>query len=243
MDLSQLLPFASAQPSTVPQPVADAEGANDGLVGRWRSFLSDPGNRAAVMQFGVSLTQPPSFADNSLSQIGRAVGDAGEASTRVTEAEQKQQELASKQDLRTSQAQLAEARAGTAGSNAALQASKIDLARERLATQQGLGSLQRKIQASNAYNAYAKGVQDRNAKAKTNADLFGTTATPEPLLTPQDYYARHGFGDILGGEAAAPSVGTEPGGGSPPTQYPDAKQAPDGNWYVQRNGKYFKVTQ
>jgi hypothetical protein len=120
---------------------------------------------------------------------------------------------------------------------------KLGLARERLAAQQSQGSLQRKIQASNAYNAYVKQKQAQDSSAA----LVNPDFRPERLLTPQEFYTRHGFGDLLGGEAPqAPATdGQEaplgPAGTEAPAQYPDARKAPDGNWYVLRNGKYFRV--
>lgn len=247
MDLSQLLPFAAPSGGQAPSEQIATQGEDTaGLTQRWRQYLADPASRAALMQFGVSLTQPPSFGDNALSQVGRAVGDAGEAVSRTEESARKQQETESKSQLREAQGTLAEARANTAGARAGTEAARLDLARERLSTTQQLGGLTRRIQATNAYNAYVKDVQSRNMKGQQNATLFGTPFKEEPVLPPQEFYSRHGYGDILSGEGgAAPApAGTSasaPAAGGPPKNYPDAKQAPDGQWYIQRNGKYFRV--
>jgi hypothetical protein len=45
------------------------------------------------------------------------------------------------------------------------------------------------------------------------------------------------------GEQSTPIASAAPAGQSPFPEYPDARQANDGNWYVQRNGQTFKVTE
>jgi hypothetical protein len=42
-----------------------------------------------------------------------------------------------------------------------------------------------------------------------------------------------------GGAQARPTTGTT--SDSPPAQFPDARKAPDGNWYVERNGQTYRI--
>ena len=43
------------------------------------------------------------------------------------------------------------------------------------------------------------------------------------------------------GEDGAPAAPAPATGGSPFKEYPDARQAPDGHWYVQKDGKYHRI--
>lgn len=240
--ISPFMPQAASAQPQAPQ------GSDTGLVERWNSWLSNPANRAALIQFGTSLTQPPSFGDNTLSQIGRAVGSAGEAAQRVQTGREKkaaqtrklgilEKEAESKGVAREARANAAAARAAAATAQAGTAAARLQNERERLSTQRTLGSLQRKIQATNAYNAYVRDKQ----KADSQASLVNPDFVPDPVLTPQQFYNRQGFGDLLQGGKAA--TGTSP---VPPAEYPNARQAADGNWYVpdpERPGKYLRVDQ
>ncbi|HEY0724516.1 MAG TPA: hypothetical protein VGD41_11100, partial [Pyrinomonadaceae bacterium] len=62
-----------------PQP-AQAPGSD--VAGQWRNWIGDPSNRAALMQFGISLMQPIAPGQNTLGHVGEALGSAGEAVAR-----------------------------------------------------------------------------------------------------------------------------------------------------------------
>lgn len=62
--------------------------SRQGLRQRWGNWLSDGGNRAALIQFGLSMTQPLGFGENFLSKVGSSVGEAGQAKARYQEQEQ-----------------------------------------------------------------------------------------------------------------------------------------------------------
>ena len=57
------------------------------LMDQWNTFLGQPGNRAAVAQFGLQMLQPIGLGQSLSGQIGQAVGAAGDTKARV----QKQQ--------------------------------------------------------------------------------------------------------------------------------------------------------
>src|SRR5215467_10034811 len=102
-------------PQTSGAPDVNSYQQTAGLADQWRSWMSDPHNRAAMIQFGVALSQPIAAGQNALGQVGQAFGQAGEAADRVTQEQLKEEEASSKQELRKAQGDLAGAKAETAG--------------------------------------------------------------------------------------------------------------------------------
>jgi hypothetical protein len=133
-DQTPLVP--QAQPSDVP-----TQQQTVGLADQWRGWIADPHNRAALIQFGLALSQPISAGQNIGGHIGQALGSAGEASDRVTAAQQREEELASKQELRGAQAEAATQRAEAAGARAGAAGERLGFQRERLAAEQEKGVL------------------------------------------------------------------------------------------------------
>lgn len=70
-----------AQPGIDVTPNPSPELKAD-LTSRWNDWLSAPENRAALMQFGVSLMQPISVGQSVAGHVGQALGGAAEAQTR-----------------------------------------------------------------------------------------------------------------------------------------------------------------
>lgn len=168
-------------------------------------FLNDPQGRAALLSAGLALMQPPSFGDNPASQIGRAIGAAGQSATANEATEMKGQELESKQDLRSSQAMAAEARAGAAtaraeiaGARAGNAADRLAFQRERLEAMNQRHTLGQRVRLSNMYQQYVKDV------AKRNSDPL-KTGTLEPVLPMQDWISQNPMLKNLG---LMPSTGT-----------------------------------
>ena len=52
---------------------------------QWNTFLGQPGNAAAMIQFGIKAMQPISPGQSVMGHIGNAIGAAGEAKQRVTQ--------------------------------------------------------------------------------------------------------------------------------------------------------------
>lgn len=209
-----------------------------GRTSRWRNFLSTPSGRAALIQFGVSLTQPPSFGDNALSQVGRAVGSAGEAATRSEAAQLAQEEAKSKTEYRGALGEAARARANRSnalaktGGLTAAQAARLGLSQRSQEALNAQRLFNRKATFEQRYQKYLTDTQSYNA-------LEAAPGQELPVMTREEYARRTGLqpGDVgapPGPPAAEPTAG-------PPADYPDARQAPDGNWYVERNGRFFKV--
>jgi len=181
------------------------------LAGQWRSWMANDNNRAALMQFGVSMMSPMGFGQNPTGHIGQALGSVGELGSRREASDLKRQEADSKQDLRASQAQLAESRAANAGSGAARQADRLQFQRERLdndirnqGTRLKLGALLRYQQAR---------------KAHDDNQLLVPQAQRSAFPSPEQWARQNGLGDIMGGgqtqegDDLAPSAPTS--GGAP----------------------------
>lgn len=112
MDLTD--PFAPQQGVQTPQNTQNVSS-------QWDSALNDPNVRTALLQFGISMLQPPSWGDTFGSRFGRAVGDAGEAVSRREAEKLKEENTRSKiaqrgkssaQDYRAQRLDLAERRFG-----------------------------------------------------------------------------------------------------------------------------------
>lgn len=85
------LPFLGE--AAPPQAQAGQPTAADDLTSQWSNWMSQPANRAAIMQLGVSLLQPVGIGQTPAGQVGQALGDAGEAVGRVAADERAQAEL------------------------------------------------------------------------------------------------------------------------------------------------------
>lgn len=46
------------RPGQTPSPTVDSAAQTGGLADQWRGWMADPHNRAAMIQFGVALSQP-----------------------------------------------------------------------------------------------------------------------------------------------------------------------------------------
>lgn len=205
------------------------------LKDQWTTFMDDPGGRAALLSMGLSLMQPPNFGDTATSQIGRALGVAGETvgrreamDVKQRETGVKEQEAESKQLLRASQADAATSRADTAAARLGTQAGNLQLQRERLESTERQRSLQQRIKLSADYGRYRGAIEARNLakdKAYENAKLLNPQLQPpqhETIMSPDEYFAQ--AERALGG---APAPGAAPALQSPnQSGYPQAPTTP-----------------
>lgn len=172
-------------PGAVSDPLAGVDPETyTRIQQQWNSFLGDPQGRAALLSAGLALMQPPSFGDTATSQIGRAIGAAGQSATANQVMDMKQAEQSSKEDLRASQATAAEARAGTAGERANAANARLELQKEQLRSLNDRNLLGNRVRLSGMYQNYVRDVAKRNENAK----LLGTGA-PEPVLPMSDWIA------------------------------------------------------
>lgn len=204
----------------LPFDTGSAGGIAQDLRSQWNSFASDPKNLTALAQFGIGLLQPD--FGSPASNIGRAIGGAGEAVTRQQEAE-------SKQELRTAQAQAAEARAATAGQASANQAERLAFEREKLNAQQ-------RVKLALGYGPYETGVNNRNRQRMDQYEkdkiLNPTLAPPtlEPVLGPEEWLSRQS--GVLGPTGIVPAPRTA--APTPTTQGPKVGDVVNG--YVFQGG-------
>jgi len=68
-----------------------------GLAGQWRDWMAEPGNRQAIMQFGINMMQPVAYGQSAAGHFGQAVGAAGEAVDRFQTAEYREREQVRKE--------------------------------------------------------------------------------------------------------------------------------------------------
>lgn len=210
--------MAGPQDPFTPGPTADPTaglpdaGTFENIRDQWMTFLDKPGGRGALLNAGIALLQPPSFGDTPASQIGRAIGHAGEGVARTEAMDLRQQEAASKAELRSAQAGAAEARAGAAGSRAELQA-------DRLRSQEAIKDLQSRILINSHYNKYKAQIQALNAKKQ--ADIINPGQPLDPIMSEDEFVASSPLlrGLRLGGPGGV-------GPGSPIAQPPQAGTGP-----------------
>lgn len=186
------------------------------LKGQWDSFLQDPAAQTATMQFAINMMQPPSFGDTGMARIGRALGGAGEAVTRRELLEQQEAESEAKVNLAQARGLAAEASATRREGAADIAEKKLDLARrgqEHRETVNQATQLYRDLKRVSDHN---KGVAARNAAAKLKEPMNKAldpnyVFTPEPTLSPEEFFAKFGrssqvpMGEALGAVAPAAS--------------------------------------
>lgn len=176
-------PFTPGRDAT---PNAGVEpGTFDRIRNEWGAFLSDPKGQAALMSMGLALTQPPSFGDNALSQVGRAVGAAGESGRLMEAQELKREELESKDASREAQAQArlmtagaAEQRAEAAGARLGTAGANLELRRQALENAQGRSQMSARLRLSQMYQNETARIN----KANANAKLLGQPEIPIPAF-------------------------------------------------------------
>jgi hypothetical protein len=177
-----------------------------GLASRWQQWIDNPGNRAALIQTGLALSQPISAGQNVLGHVGQAVGQGGEASDRIRRQGLEEEELASKQDLRSAQSDLAGARAENAGVRAGAQAQRLEMAGQLLQQREEASRLRANVALTGEYRKYRDSVDKRNL-------INGTTEKP---LDFEDWIvqANPNLVNAVGAKTApsTPAVGTRKGG-------------------------------
>lgn len=215
-------------------------GTYDKVRSEWESFLGNPQGRAALLSAGLQLMQPPSFGDTPASQIGRAIGAGGASATANQAMEIKENEAASKDELRQARAQAAlensatrasaaEARVGAAGARSETAALRLQHMQEAARTRGA-------IQLSQQFQGYVRSVAERNRKGQEAAQFTGRPFVPEPVLAYPDWIRQNpmlkNLGFDTGGGATSeddtvvpPSANTAPAGPAPAARSPQDQQA------------------
>lgn len=192
-----------------------ASTGGPGIAQEWSAALNDPNIRGALLQAGISLMQPPSFGDNTASQIGRAIGGAGEYYNRVQEDERKaaadaraERDTDSKETLRTAQADTAASRARVAEANAGTAAERLQRLRDQDEYRRSGLRTSQLIKAQGLYNNYVRETE------KNNNNVLMDPKKRAPILGFDEWLARNPMlRDSLttgGGGGSTPNPAAEP---------------------------------
>ena len=154
------------------QQDSDQQG---GLFDRWNSWIDRPGNRAAMMQFGIAMLQPMQPGENWLSHGANALGYGGEAEARVAQQQQHEDLLESQARLRESQAGAAQTRAEAAQTAAAAREQSAGFTLERV----GMAQQQRGLQ--NLFSAQAGYQKAKSDYEKQELDPLNPSKSGQPF--------------------------------------------------------------
>jgi len=181
-------PFDFSMPTPQGQP---------GFLDTLGQAISDPRVMGFIGQAGLQGLMSPGWGQTPSDTFAMMLGAGGEAVHRGQEEERKQQEAASKAELRTSQAQLAEAKAGTAGMG-------YDLQREKLKSQDFGRAASAYVGAIGRYNQEMKQIRDENFLAPPGKE--------KPIPSFDDWLDAKGFGWLrgFGRPGYVPGVSTTP---------------------------------
>lgn len=237
-------------------PIEPAQAA-----GQWDDFLQRPGNRQALLQMGLQLMQPMAQGQTVAGQIGQAIGAGGEAVDRNEASDLAEKKVSNNLELANERLRIAQQNADSnatrttaAASLAAARAANLgskkvggltDLMKARFARQDAQ-SFEKQLDAD--AKAIVKQANDvlatpddpvtKQYKGKTQAEvremLRATRPKPKYGAVPSN---EDDSGDSTGGDVTTEDTGDA----APP--YPGARLAADGNWYVQKDGKTFRVKQ
>jgi hypothetical protein len=166
------------------------------------------------MQFGVSLMQPVGLGQTTAGKIGQALGEAGEASSRVKEQETKAEAAASLSTLREARASEAESRAG--------------IARERIGTTAQNAEQNRQISFFRA-NAAARAAHDKYIDRLRKGKILLPPGDPGERELSFDEWIGGQPGlraAVLGGDPTAASSGTATSASPPPAAVAALKANP-----------------
>jgi hypothetical protein len=198
-------PSRPAQPPEQSPGPDTGAGQQNSVFDRWNSWIDKPGNRAAMMQFGIAMLQPMQPGESLLSHGANALGYAGEAENRVEQEAELRQQRESQEELRGAQANLAGARAETAGAQASARGLAANAAEDRLNFQRQNAGLQTLVRLQPAY-----------AKEKGDWELTHDP-TKEPFMSFQDWMESRGIN---------PQSVTQPSGDAANTSQPSEPAKP-----------------
>jgi len=168
---------------------------------RWQGWIGNPNNRAALMQFGMAMLQPLGYGETSMSHFANAVGAAGGASGRVTEAEQQARKSETEAQLRESRAMAAEAAANAAANRQFLGERNLELRAQGLEQQRTNQEQARQISLLGAETRNRR-AYDQYQKEVANQNLIAEKGKEQTPLSYDDWKATMG----VTAPAAAPAA-------------------------------------
>lgn len=229
-------------------------------AGQWDDFLQRPGNRQALLQIGLQLMQPMAQGQTVAGQVGQAIGAGGEAVDRNEASDLAERKVTNNLELANERLRIAQqnadsnaTRTGAAASLAAARAAAVgskkvggltDLMKARFARQDAQGfekqlndDAKSLVKQANDILATPDDPVVKQYKGKTVPEvremLRGSRPKPKFGAIPSS--------EDDSGDTTGDAVPEDAGAPTPP--YPGARLAADGNWYVQKDGKTFKVKQ
>lgn len=225
---------------------------------QWDGWLQRPGNRAALLQFGLNMMQPTAIGQTTGGHIAQAVGAGAEAVGRQSDADLKERTAESKMAYADEKLRIAQQNADSGAIRASAAAARatnrkvggLTDAFKARAARQDEAAYERQIESD------ARGIE--KAIEKDKSDILNKGAVREQYqkyagmsrdqireaLRKERPMAKSKYSptsedddddEETSSSAAAPASTTET------APYPGARKAADGNWYVQKDGKYFKV--
>ncbi len=218
---------APQNPAMGQQPLPEERA---GLASRWQDWMGRPENRAALLQFGLQMLQPVGAGQSQAGAIGQSIGAGAEAQQANIEQQIGRAATGEELGLKARQvgAQEETARAATTRANREPTAFTITpYQRARLNADD-----QKAFQTWLTKTKFA-GDFDGSKQAAALADPEQSKALVQEFKQQKD---------MLAGQAGDTPIG---GGGEPPVpgaRYLDtAKPGFPVGWYVQQNGKTFRV--
>lgn len=221
---------------------------------QWDAWMERPGNRQALLQMGLQMMQPVAIGQTAGGHIAQSIGAGGEAYTRNALMDEK--------------SALADAKLAQADEKLRITQQNADSSAIR-ATASAAGKTAKKI--GGLTDAFRANAARRDAAAferllDRDAAAIEKQAANEALTDPNSEIAKKYKGmtrmqirEALRAERPKPKFGAVPGmdddddddddteasAAAPPVEekppYPGARKAADGNWYVQKDGKTFRV--
>lgn len=225
------------------QQVAPAQAA-----AQWDDYLQRPGNRQALLQIGLQMMQPVGIGQTPGGHIAQSIGAGGEAVDRAAAGDLRERIADSKLAVADEKLRIAQQNADSGAIRANAAASRAtgkkvggltDLMRERFARQDATAyerQLERdaKDLAKQANDVMTPADSDvvKRYKGKTPVEIREMLRAERPMK-------KAGAGAesaLLPDDTEDTSSDTQQ---APP--YPGAQLAEDGNWYVKKDGKVFRV--
>jgi hypothetical protein len=198
------------------------------LKGKWDQWMSDPANRAALLQTGVALMQPMSIGQNALGQVGQAIGQGAEAKGRYEDTQRSEDQIAYERQQQEQNRQFQETQANRnygleARKTSAIESNAASLAQTRKLNPGGLGALFARDQDQLSTKLW----QAAAAEAKNHNDSLDSLDPNFVPKTPQDFLADPAWmartTQLLNGMPGMPGNSSY---GAPPATAPSANATP-----------------
>lgn len=219
---------------------------------QWDAWLERPGNRTALLQMGLQLMQPVAMGQSVGGHIAQGVGAGGEALTRHAILDEKSQLAEAKLAQADEKLRIAQQNADSGAVRATAAATR--------STAKKVGGLTDAFRAR-AAREDAKDFEkqlDKDARALEKQAQDFQRSKDDPIVQKYKGKSHIEIREMLRAERPKPKFGSipstddddeedpdpvvsAPAAAEEKPPYPGARKAKDGNWYVQKDGKTFRV--